>query len=126
VQVKGPDLIETSVTNPPQIFKVGSTFAVTDTVKNQGNVDTGPSVTQYYLSGNTLKDKGDILLIGGRYVIGLAPGEALMGTESLKIPSDTPPGAYYLLACADDMENVGETDEKNNCIASTTKVQVIP
>jgi subtilase family serine protease len=126
VQISGPDLIETFLSIPPLSARVGSTFSVTDTVKNQGDVDAGPSATQYYLSGDKIKGSTDILLEGGRYVIGLAPGETLLGTVSVKIPSDAAPGAYYLLACADDMEAVDETDEKNNCIASTTTVQVAP
>jgi hypothetical protein len=102
-------------------------FSVTDTVKNQGNVAAGPSVTQYYLSGDTIKDSRDILLIGGRYVIGLAPEEAFMGTNvGVTIPSGTKEGAYYLLACADDMMAVAEGNEANNCIASSSRVQVIP
>jgi subtilase family serine protease len=45
---------------------------------------------------------------------------------NVMIPSATPPGAYYLLACADDMEAVAESNETNNCIASSSTVQVNP
>jgi uncharacterized delta-60 repeat protein len=126
VLLSGPDLVETFVSNPPQIFKAGSTFNVTDTVENQGNADAGDSVTRYYLSKDTVKGSGDVLLTGGRYVVGLTPGESTIGTVSVTIPSGTAEGAYYLLACADDMEEVAETDDTNNCIASVTTVQVVP
>jgi subtilase family serine protease len=126
VQINGPDLIETSITNPPQIFKVGSTFSVTDTVKNQGNADAGDSVTRYYLSVDKINDSEDVRLTGGRFVVGLAPGLSSMGVASVTIPLVTAEGDYYLLACADDMEAVDETNEKNNCIASTTRVHVAP
>jgi hypothetical protein len=105
VEVRGPDLIETFVSNPPPTFKIGSTFSVTDTVKNQGNVDAGDSVTRYYLSKDTVKGSGDVRLTGGRFVVGLAPDISSIGTANMTIPSGTAEGAYYLLACADDLEN---------------------
>jgi subtilase family serine protease len=126
VQVSGPDLIETYVTSPPQIFKAGSSFSVTDTVKNQGNAAAGASATQYYLSADKIKSNEDVFLTGTRYVIALAPGVSSRGAISVMIPFGTAEGAYYLLACADDMEEVPETNEKNNCIASSTRVQVAP
>jgi subtilase family serine protease len=126
VRIAGPDLIETYITRPPQIFKAGSTFSVTDTVKNQGNVDAGDSVTRYYLSKDTLKDSKDVRLTGGRFVVGLAPAVSSMGPTSVTIPLGTNEGDYYVLACADDTEAVDETNDKNNCIASTTRVHVAP
>jgi subtilase family serine protease len=36
------------------------------------------------------------------------------------IPSTTPLNSYFLLACADDLSAVAETNEGNNCIASST------
>jgi subtilase family serine protease len=126
VQIMVPDLIETFVSNPPQAAKAGSILSVTDTVRNRGGVAAGPSVTQYYLSKNTTKGSGDILLIGGRYVIGLAPGATSTAAVNVMIPSATPPGAYYLLACADDMKAVAESNETNNCIGSSSTVQVNP
>lgn len=35
------------------------------------------------------------------------------------------PGSYYLIACADNTTTVTESDETNNCLASTTTVQVL-
>ena len=46
----GPDLIETAVSNPPASATTGSSFSVTDTVKNQGNASAAASITRYYLS----------------------------------------------------------------------------
>ena len=42
----------------------------------------------------------------------------------MTIPAGTLAGVYRLLACADDVAVVGETDETNNCRASTGSVQV--
>ena len=46
----GPDLIETSVTDPPATALTGNKFSVTDTVKNKGEVAARASVTRYYFS----------------------------------------------------------------------------
>ena len=120
-----PDLVETLVSNPPSgPLGQGGSFAVTDTVQNQGNVAAGASTTRYYLSTNTVKEGGDILLTGVRAVPALLVGATSKGTVTVKIPAETTAGAYYLLACADDTGLVSETDETNNCTASGSKVVV--
>ena len=125
VQVTRPDLVVTAVSNPPPAVAPGGQFAVTDTVKNQGAVSSASSATRYYLSADGQKGSGDTLLIGSRGVPGLAAGASHAGPAiSLTIPSTTPSGAYYLLACADDTGVVIETDESNNCRASTSQIVV--
>ena len=126
VKVTGPDLIETSVSNPPATTLVGSSFSVTDTVKNQGNANSGTSTTRYYFSLDTIKDSGDKLLTGTRSVPALAVRATSNGTVTVTVPSDTPLGLYYLVACSDDTSVVAEINERNNCKPSTTKVQVSP
>jgi subtilase family serine protease len=124
VTVAGPDLAETAVTtNPPAPSQApGTTFSVTDTVHNGGPVASGASVTRYYLSLDAVKSVGDILLIGGRAVPALAAGGNSSGTVALAIPTTTPLNSYFLLACADDLSAVVETNEANNCIASPTAI----
>ena len=39
---------------------------------------------------------------------------------TLTIPTSTPLNTYFLLACADDVARVAESDEANNCLASPT------
>ncbi len=120
-----PDFVETGVSNPPATAKPGSTFSLTDTVKNQGNWAASiSSVTRYYFSADTVRDSTDILLTGNRSVPALAIGAISSGAVTVIIPSAIPFGSYYLLACADDTNAVAETDENNNCIASSTAVQV--
>jgi hypothetical protein len=43
-----PDLVVTTVTNPPGSATRGSTFTVTETVANEGALRAGPSTTRYY------------------------------------------------------------------------------
>jgi subtilase family serine protease len=42
----------------------------------------------------------------------------------VSVASSTAVGLYYVLACADDLFAVAESNERNNCIASTTQVQI--
>ena len=44
----------------------------------------------------------------------------------MTIPSTIPLDTYFLLACADDASTVVETNETNNCTASSTTVTVTP
>jgi subtilase family serine protease len=120
-----PDLVETAVSNPPSIALPGSSFSATDTVLNQGGATAPASTTRYYLSLDTVKDGGDLLLPGIRSVPSLAWGVSSSGLSvTLTIPATIPLRKYYLLACADDTAVVTETNESNNCRASAATVQV--
>jgi subtilase family serine protease len=126
VTVTRPDLLEDTVSNPPTTKAPGTTFSVTDTTRNAGTVASGVSTTRYYLSLDGLKNAGDTLLVGSRAVPGLAAGAASPGTVTVTIPSTTPLTTYFLLACADDLNAVVETNAGNNCKASATRVIVTP
>jgi uncharacterized repeat protein (TIGR03803 family) len=51
-------------------------------------------------------------------------GAASTGTVTVAVPGATAPGTYYLLACADDTKQVAESNENNNCTASSGTVVV--
>jgi subtilase family serine protease len=69
---------------------------------------------------------GDKLLTGSRSVPALAAGYFSSGTVDVTIPAATTPGTYHVLACADDTSVVPETNEGNNCLASTGQLTVGP
>jgi hypothetical protein len=119
-----PDLVETSVSNPPATVTQGGSFPVTDTVQNQGAAGAGASTTRYYASLDIVKSGDDVLLTGSRSVPALAVSATSTGTVTVTVPGSTPPNTYFLLACADDTTVVAESNEGNNCIASATTVQV--
>ena len=123
-QIIRPDLTETAVSNPPATIAAGSFFSVTDTVQNVGNGASGGSSTRFYLSADSARDGTDTLLSGARAMGNLAVGGTSTGTISVTVPTASAPGTFYVLACADDTSLVIESDETNNCLASTSTIQV--
>jgi hypothetical protein len=123
--IAAPDLVETAITNPPAVVVRKQKFAVIDSVHNQGS-GAGATTTRYYLSLDTVRNAGDRLLGRKRVVPALASGATSTPTKpvNVTVAVSTPLGVYYLLACADDLSVVVESDEGNNCLASTTTVEV--
>ena len=126
IVVGWPDMVITSVTNPPASVAVSGSFTMGSTAKNNGTVGAGPSGTRYYLSLDGVKDGGDTLLTGVQSVGALAAGASLAGSRSVTVPGPTTPGTYTVLACANDTGAVSELDTTNNCTASATTVTVTP
>jgi subtilase family serine protease len=124
VEVARPDLVATLVGDPPATAARGGSFVISDTVENRGLAGADPSTNRYYLSTDPARSTDDKLLTGSRAVPVLAPGAASAGSTTVSIPKSTPSGTYFLLVCADAGGKVTETDEGNNCGASTTTVHV--
>jgi len=116
----GPDLLIPSLT-VPAAGSAGGTISITDTVMNQGGGVAAGSRTTFYLSTNSTIGVGDVLL-GGRNVPDLAAGVSSVGTTAVTIPSDTPVGAYFVVARADGDDLVPETTETNNTIARAIQI----
>lgn len=120
----GPDLLVVGISEPPAAAAVGTSFTVTDTTTNSGDTTAGASTTRYYLSVDQFRNSGDRLLVGGRPVPTLDPTASNTGSRSVKIPNNAALGNFYLLACSDDLLVVAEGNEANNCLSSSTRVQV--
>jgi hypothetical protein len=119
-----PNLKLSKISNPPATAEPGDNLAIKDTVKNAGERAAGASTTRFYLSANTKKSSGDSRLAGKQATSKLKPGEKARGHAHPGIPAAVPDGAYFLIACADDRRVVHESNEKDNCHSSTTKVAV--
>jgi subtilase family serine protease len=118
------DLAAIAVTSPPAAVAIGDSFLLTDAVANRGGATASASLVHYYLSLDGLRSSGDILLKGSRAISALDAGASSSGTATVSVASSTAVGLYYVLACADDLFAVAESNERNNCIASTTQVQI--
>jgi subtilisin family serine protease/subtilase family serine protease len=113
-----PDLIVTWV-SAPATAGADSDIVVTVTTKNQGTGTSLASSTGLYLSTNTILDAADAKL-GSRSVSALGPAAAEAGSTTVRIPSSTGAGSYYILAKADWDEAVLESTETNNTRMSST------
>jgi hypothetical protein len=118
------DLQVTAVSNPPATVTPGGAFGATDTTANLGTAGTVSSTTRFWLSLDTVKSGGDVLLSGARAVGPLGAGANSTGPTTVTVPGGTALNTYFLLACADDTGSVAESNEGNNCRASATTVSV--
>jgi len=116
----GPDLV-VSAASASGTFGAGGQITIADTTKNQGGSDSGPSVTQFYLSTNTGLDASDTPL-GSRSVAGLAAGATSAGSTTVTLPAGVGTGTFYLLSQVDSTNANAETVETNNVIATAVKV----
>jgi subtilase family serine protease len=125
ITLGAPDLVVAAVSGPPASIKRGAKFLVTDTTRNQGNAATMRNTrTRYYLSANQVWSADDRLLTGYRVVPALAAGTESTGSVNLTVPSKIIPGDYHVVVCADDLEVAPESNESNNCTATTARVTV--
>jgi subtilase family serine protease len=126
VRVGWPDLLLTAITNPPPMVPGGGSFSITDSVLNQGAILAGASTIQYYLSLDSTKSVGDLLLAGIRPLASLAAGATVTGSRIVVVPAPTAPGTYFVIGCADALSKIGENNESNNCRASVSTVAIHP
>ena len=124
IAVTAPDLVTTLVSNPPATAAAGASFTESATTGNIGNGPADPTATRFYLSLDRHRNGGDILLDGLVVVTALDAGTSSPGTTTVTIPNGTEAGAYFVLACADTLKVVTESNEKNNCSPSGRRATV--
>ena len=107
----GADL-SVSVLTAPVDAGAGLPLIVNETTVNLGAAVAEPAATRYYLSLNMTLDASDTLL-GSRATPSLAAGASSATTVTLTIPPVTT-GSYYVIANADDLHEIAETNETNN------------
>ena len=115
-----PDLLVTDL-NVPKNAESGGTISITDTTKNNRFYDAAPSTTSFYISTDATLSANDVQL-GSRSVGTLAGGSSSNGTTLVTIPSNTPTGAYYIIAQADSGSAITETDETNNTLTKAIAI----
>jgi subtilase family serine protease len=119
-----PDLVESAMANPPATALLGGSISLSDTVRNNGNAQAVASNTRYYLSLDAVKSANDTIMLV-RSVPVLAAGATHTYNPTITLSSTLALNSYYVLVCADDANQVSESDETNNCRASSTQVQVV-
>ena len=62
--------------------------------------------------------------LGDVTVNGLTAGSSIVQNLSFKIPTTVPVGNYYFLAFVDRLDNIVESNESNNVLASVNQINV--
>ena len=110
-----PDLVVDAPTVDTSAPAAGTTFALSATVRNQGNGSSDSATLRYYRSTDSTITTGDTLL-------GTDPVSRLdasgSGGESISLTAPSTPGTYYYGACVDAVS--GESDTTNNCSTGVT------
>jgi subtilase family serine protease len=107
-----PDLELTSISGPSSASAGGLAF-VSAVTTNIGSVDAGAFDVAVYLSTNNIISNGDTQL-GTCSPTALIAGGIHICSGNVTIPTGLAIGTYYLGAIADDLGQVGESDENNN------------
>ena len=118
-----PNLVVSSISNPPGTTSIGGNFDLTNSVRNAGSVGAGASGTKYYLFSTANGTKQD--LKGNQAVPALNAGQTFGLKVSLEVRTETLPGQYKVQACADGGKDVSESNEDDNCLTSSGVVKVV-
>ncbi len=108
----GPDLV-VSALSAPDVAATNTTIGISNTIRNNGAGQAAPSVVRFYLSANSVLDGGDTLL-GSRNVPSLSGSQTSSATTSVTIPSVLAERYYFIIAKADDNNEIVEFNESNN------------
>ena len=122
---KKPDLVVSSVDNPPASVAPGASMTLGDTTKNAGKKTAGASQTAFYLSSDATVGAGDTKLSPSRSVKKLKKKKKSSGTVAVAVPAGAKPATLRLIACADDGGVVKEKKEANNCTVAAGTVKVL-
>jgi subtilase family serine protease len=109
----GADVVMQSISGPTSSF-TGAAIDLNGSVQNVGSGQTSYYVyVYYYLSADQTYDAQDRYLgqINNGYLSG---GQSKSFSQSVTIPTNLPPGRYYLLAVADRNNYVSEQDDPDN------------
>ena len=118
---KVPDIRITSVVPTKTQTEAGWGLTVRATVRNAGGGTTQAGAVRFSLSKDTSPGK-DVRLPPDVPVPALQAGQQTVLPPTLDVPAKTPPGRYYVLACARVPGKDGA--KANDCVASKKKVTV--
>lgn len=119
------DLTGDSVTAPAQAV-LGGQIAVTSSLSNVGTATTGQFEAGIYFSTDTTINAADVFTgFTCDFPAGLAGGAGASCDGTVNVPSLVA-GTYYVGLLVDRSNDVGESDESNNGVASVTTIDVQP
>lgn len=116
-----PDLIVSSLSVDDYIVNAGGRTRVNATILNQGGPSVSSSV-EYYL--NSVDSLTGATYINSDSFGALNSDESVEESDPFYIPSNTPPGNYFVIAHVDPENDVDEDNELNN--TSSIQIEVKP
>ncbi len=82
------------------------------------------STLRFYLSSDQVRDSADLLVSESVRVGRLRARRSSRAAVIVSVPQTAKVATYYLIACADDLSVVAETNETNNCRSSKAGIQL--
>ena len=122
-----PDLVVRSISRPSRSTAVpGASFSVRVQVANAGRNPSRRSLAKVTLdTARGLAHPGSGWDVGSLRVPALRPRKRFSATAHLKVPNvQDIEGTFYADVCADADRKVKESNERNNCRASRTKITI--
>jgi len=119
---KLPDLTVDAVT-VPGTAKPGEAIQINTTVRNAGDGDAGTFRLTVYLSTDGTVSDDDIEL-GYGDVPDLTAGKSRQGKAEATVPLNITAGSYYVVALADSMSAVTESDKANNSRSTDSPITI--
>jgi len=113
-----PDLTITSIVEPSS-GQPGSTVTVEYVVENIYNTTSDAFEVQFVLSSDQVYDLADELIGTSQSEAPLAENTSRNTTAQVLLPSSLANGTYYWLLFVDGYDNLTESNESNNFLAST-------
>ena len=108
-----PDLVIPNYSISKDSVEVSDLVTVTIDLHNNASRAATSHRLSYYWSLDTLWDNTDVYL-DSRTVSGLTSGNSRTEMQNLNIPTGLALGNYHILVVADDLQQVAESDERNN------------
>jgi subtilase family serine protease len=125
VTIPPPDLVMTALSKAVGSVAQGGSFAVSNTVKNQGGSSASSFAIGFVLSSDNVIGNGDdIAMTPQRSVGGLGVGLISNASTTVTVPGGTPQGTYYVGAVADVNGVIAEGNEGNNTRLATGTITV--
>ena len=100
----------------------GKSILISNTIKNQGNINSISNSINYYLSTNPLLDSTDVFL-KSTTTSPIPFANSISINDSILIPQNTSPGNYYIISFVDPLNSIAEVYEENN--SSLTRVKIL-
>ncbi len=106
-------------------IRAGSNFSLLNTfIQNLGSSNSPANSVRYYHSQDNILDASDILILDYSFGI-ISPSSGLGGPQQhVTMPVNASPGTGYIIAVADENDNVTEVSETNNI--SYQQVEILP